>query len=771
MVKPRPATFRDVRGRLDVFGNWAVRFENDQVRRPFRINATPDTSGVASVLGMATQYFCIPGNPQLDKYWDTVADRLHKIRNCMNIKGVVRSLALFEPPLDPGMLVRAAAAGVDLGSVVADLNAPPPHHRFRFLFTRAVALATVKVLERRDAEALAALRESHETALLQAIRDIGRTKIKQIEEEVAWLALEREHVDLQIQHVLTLAQTLMNPQEAAKQSSLTAAQVISGVAEGVDLVSKVLYAIPDFQAGVAGGFSSPFTTLQLGGKMFGDISNAVASSMFKIMNKHQTEAEMAEAQAEYQRRQEELVHEHELLVKEKEKITRQIGEINLKLEIHNAELRRHDVAVENSRNVEAFMREKYTNEQLYGWMLGQLSGAYFQAYKQAFDSAKLAERAMRFERGDPSTQYIEFSYWDSLKKGLYAGERLSADLRRMEAAALESDARSLEITRHVSLREDYPVALQELLGTGSCKLDVTEALLDGDFPGHYFRRIKTVKLTILGGFATHANVNCTVTLLANRLRTVGNASGSYPQSEDDSDPRFLLNLAPIASIATSRPTGDPGVFELKLDDDRYLPFEGAGAISTWRLELRQADNAVDLSAVTDVVLSMSYTARSGGAPLEAVARASREKGLSRGGLEPPPRKQISLRRDAPELWKKLVDAPAGQEVQSELRLDADRFSGRYRGHVLRLERMFAYVHPRADLGLDALRLRLQPPKGSETVLNAWTRPWSSARTLRAEAEIGGAPGEWKVAITAQGGKLAELVDDVVLVFDVRAKKT
>jgi hypothetical protein len=341
----------------------------------------------------------------------------------------------------------------------------------------------------------------------------------------------------------------------------------------------------------------------------------------------------------------------------------------------------------------------------------------------------------------------------------------------MEAAALESDARSLEITRHVSLREDYPVALQELLGTGSCKLDVTEALLDGDFPGHYFRRIKTVKLTILGGFASHANVNCTVTLLANRLRTVGNASGSYPQSEDDSDPRFLLNLAPIASIATSRPTGDPGVFELKLDDDRYLPFEGAGAISTWRLELRQADNAVDLSAVNDVVLSMSYTARSGGAPLEAVARASREKGLSRGGLEPPPRKQISLRRDAPELWKKLVDAPAGQEVQSELRLDADRFSGRYRGHVLRLERMFAYVHPRADLGLDALRLRIQPPKGSETVLSAWTRPWSSARTLRAEAEVGGAPGEWKVAITAQGGKLAELVDDVVLVFDVRAKKT
>src|SRR5262249_38659313 len=151
--------------------------------------------------------------------------------------------------------------------------------------------------------------------------------------------------------------------------------------EGVDLVTKVLYAIPDFQSGVAGGFSSPFATLQLGGQMFGDISAAFAESLSKVMNKSQTEAEMAEAQAEYQRRQEELMHEHELLLKEKEKITREIAEINLKLEIHNAELRRHDLAVENSRKVEAYLRDKYTSEQLYGWMLGQISGVYFQAYK------------------------------------------------------------------------------------------------------------------------------------------------------------------------------------------------------------------------------------------------------------------------------------------------------------------------------------------------------------------------------------------------------
>jgi hypothetical protein len=51
------------------------------------------------------------------------------------------------------------------------------------------------------------------------------------------------------------------------------------------------------------------------------------------------------------------------------------------------------------------------------------------------------------------------------------------------------------------------------------------------------------------------------------------------------------------------------LFQLRFDDERYLPFEGAGAISTWRLELHQADNAIDLESLNDVVLTLSYTAR------------------------------------------------------------------------------------------------------------------------------------------------------------------
>ena len=70
----------------------------------------PDQSGALFGIGRAL-YFCVPQNQKLLAYWDTVADRLFKIRNSENIQGVVQQLPLFDPPLDPGMLVKAAAAG------------------------------------------------------------------------------------------------------------------------------------------------------------------------------------------------------------------------------------------------------------------------------------------------------------------------------------------------------------------------------------------------------------------------------------------------------------------------------------------------------------------------------------------------------------------------------------------------------------------------------------------------------------------------------------
>jgi len=106
---------------------------------------TSPTSGTSSLGTMPL--FCIPKNDKLLGYWSTVADRMFKIRHCMNIEGVVRQLTIFEPPIDPALLVRAAAAGVDISSVLGDINAALPHYHFSVMLQKATELCNdVKVL-------------------------------------------------------------------------------------------------------------------------------------------------------------------------------------------------------------------------------------------------------------------------------------------------------------------------------------------------------------------------------------------------------------------------------------------------------------------------------------------------------------------------------------------------------------------------------------------------------------------------------------------------
>jgi hypothetical protein len=105
-----------------------------------------------------------------------------------------------------------------------------------------------------------------------------------------------------------------------------------------------------------------------------------------------------------------------------------------------------------------------------------------------------------------------------------------------------------------------------------------------------------------------------------------------------------------------------------------------------------------------------------------------------------------------------------------LPLDAEGFSGRFRGLDLRVERVTAFAQPRGAMTSEALRVRLDPPKGSGTPMSGWAQPWPQATMVRATSETSGPAGAWKLAAGASGGTLGELVDDLLLVFDLRARR-
>jgi hypothetical protein len=347
--------------------------------------------------------------------------------------------------------------------------------------------------------------------------------------------------------------------------------------------------------------------------------------------------------------------------KELAHIDQQITTAKLRHDIAVKDLAVHDVQIANAQQISNTLESKYTNADLYQWMIDDITSVYYQAYQLAYATARKAERCYQHELGT-SDSFLAFGYWDSRKKGLQAADKLLFDIRRMQAQYLEADKREYEITKHVSLRELDPLALTKLRVTGSCDFEVPEALFDLDHPGHYFRRIKAIAVTIPCVAGPYSSVSARLTQVNNRYRfdtnrTAGAATPQQAYEEvDGGDPRFVYNVGTSQSIATSSAQNDPGLFQLEFRDERYLPFERTGAIGAWRLELPDTVRQFDYSTIANLIIHIRYTARDGGSGLRSLASSSLmaklqqiKQGLSRTGLHT----LLDLKRDDHNAWHAL----------------------------------------------------------------------------------------------------------------------
>jgi hypothetical protein len=178
-----------------------------------------------------------------------------------------------------------------------------------------------------------------------------------------------------------------------------------------------------------------------------------------------------------------------------------------------------------------------------------------------------------------------------------------------------------ELSTRVSLVLHDPGALAALKSTGRCEVELPEDLFDANYPGHFFRRLKSVAITIARVAGPYTRINCMLTLLSSKVRIRADSAPQY--REQLPDPRFRYDCVAVQSVATSTGQSDSGLFELNFANEGYLPFEGAGAISRWRIDLPDDTNAFEFETISDVVLKLGYTAREGGELLRKAARKSR----------------------------------------------------------------------------------------------------------------------------------------------------
>jgi hypothetical protein len=253
------------------------------------------------------------------------------------------------------------------------------------------------------------------------------------------------------------------------------------------------------------------------------------------------------------------------------------------------------------------------------------------------------------------TQFIQFNYWDSGHQGLLSGEALYFDLKRLEMAYHDKNTRELEMTRHVSLRQLDPMALIDFRVTGTCTVTIPEWLYDRDCPGHYMRRIKSVAISIPSVVGPHASVNCTLSLQASSVRTSPLlANGVYGRDPTQDDIRFVDYFGATDVVVTSGASNDSGMFETNLHDERFLPFEGAGAISTWTLTLPSELRAFDYSTISDVIVHVRYTAREAGGLLGQTATNELLKNFA-DATRSPQALILNLKYDFPTEWAAFVN--------------------------------------------------------------------------------------------------------------------
>ncbi|NOT69646.1 MAG: hypothetical protein HOP04_15370 [Methylophilaceae bacterium] len=668
-------TFATLQDKLDAFGNALVQMENlFPHSSSVPVSSTPSNS---SLLGVgAALYFCIPNNANLLKYWDTVGDRLFKLRHCMNIDGVERKLALFDPPIDPAVLIAATAKGLSLGSVLSDLFSPSPMYRFNFLLNKALELCAevrafgsqlLEILEKKDAAQLALIRSTQATQLLKMVEDVKTWQVIESRNHRETLMKTRETALTQLKHNLMLmaiksgsegvdvppppqTNTAKPPKkddelardivingigaitsgsedkvvEAAESSlkliakekfDLDVDEIVKDIKLAISAggaIAKVLSMIPQFDIaakpfGVGAGTALGGVQLSKAAEIFGSVQDIIATVKG-------LEGKKAAQTANFVRREQGWVQEAKMSVADVYQIDRQIVIADVRIAMAEKELAVHQLAISHAEEIENFITTQFTNGNLYQFMKERLYAVHKQSYQLAYDMAKTAEKAYRQELGINTSNFIQYGYFDSAMQGLTAGEQLHLALRQMDKAYLDANKREFEITKNVSLAKINFAALSKLKATGITEFDVFEELFDMDYAGHYFRRIKSVSISIPCSADPNTTIAATLRLLKNSIR-INTSGGTYERNNEDGipidDERFVENLVPFKAVATSHGKNDAGMFELNFKDDRYLPFEGAGVISHWKLEMPALTvlRQFDYNTISDVILHIKYTAR------------------------------------------------------------------------------------------------------------------------------------------------------------------
>ncbi|WP_308604319.1 neuraminidase-like domain-containing protein [uncultured Fibrobacter sp.] len=573
-------------------------------------NKYPYRTSLIANISKQTFYFNVPRNENLMAFWETVADRLYKIRNSLNIEGVKRTLALFAPPIDPGMLVKARAAGLSISDILADAGAALPHYRFKVIVAKALEIARdlrnmqetlLQALKDKDSEALAQLRMQHRIAAKKLSQSIFEIQMKELETEASSLEVEKEKKTKKQEHHKSNIEKIKTDFENGYAKTMQKVADLREKVESAKRIASAMYSIPDLDAGgIVNAFGGiDFHMAAYGGRKLGEAAITMAESYLSKAMEREAAALQQKAKGEEKKATEKETFEESVATNEIDQTEKSIIVNTIRQEQNEKEQELFEKELERDEEEYEFLCDKFTNKDLHEWLVKQMTKLSKTMCKLTTKVAKMAEKCYHFEIGDTDTgnakSFISNSYWDGAYSGLLSADRLIADLHAMEVAYLENDKREQEITWPISLRKIKNISDEaegaSILNTlSNCSFNIDSSDICSKL-GISFCRIRDVRLRVVAPGFPGLALNAKLTLESNTLKYNGNE---------------IQNRIGVCTFATGMANSDCGKFDFNFKSEKFASFEGAGLDSSWNLTIGEADG---LSSIDDVILYISFTAK------------------------------------------------------------------------------------------------------------------------------------------------------------------
>nr|WP_314568382.1 neuraminidase-like domain-containing protein [uncultured Pseudomonas sp.] len=582
-----------------------------------RLQLMPFTAD-PTVPELDSPYFRIALNRELVQNWDTTEARLRNLRHNRTLDGKPLQLPLFAAPLDPRALMSAYGSGAAGGGAGRLLDQEIPHYRFNIMHNRASAAVEnliqfgstlLSLLERKEGAQLQEMQQQQAWDMAkQAV--VLQQLVQRVETEgrKALLA-SRAIAESRLAYYGKLADEVVNAGELAAGALNLQARVMEGIGsvsqaigEGLKVIPNEFSAVGGVIAGMAGG--AIVGTGTGGWRLEGVPGIATALAQGAATACHGA-AEALDRTEQYRRRHEEWMQAEEQAQREIEQIDAQLAVHDAQAKVTAEQLRQTEVLVEQAATTYQFLSKRFTNAQLYQWLNGQFATFYYQAYDTTLSLCLAAEACWQYEIADFKTRFVQPGAWKDSYRGLTAGESLKLNLMKMEAAYLQRNARKLEITKTVSVRQlletpekPWATVVRDLGNNSGLEIRLEQSLFDEDYPGQYLRRIKRVSVTLPAVLGPYEDIAAVLTQTYSKV-----------EMSDVIDENPRENLRASQQIALSSGMDDDGMFTLNFDDERYLPFEGTGAVSSWNLRFTRSTPEL-LASLSDVIVKVSYTAAS-----------------------------------------------------------------------------------------------------------------------------------------------------------------